>query len=292
MSGSDRMQRLSFKVLCASLIVVTVVFGVEVKFARSMYYAIACVQFLVICIAAWVLGAREIRRAAEGRRLAAAGALLVTPWALFSFLPGIGPPGGETHEENQLRYFVLLLNTIAVGGGLVVLRELLLEAGERFYSTLGFAAIVFATPLYLVWGVILLDYHRAAQHFDRDSAPAHVISMLNLSDILLFFGGALTYLANASIAASLGQAQWLGRKSSRAFIAASLFALLCLAVRGLTFPNPEEPMPWYTVPGYVVGIPAVPWIMLCWCGVVLLKRADASKSGPMRTGNGPETRIE
>lgn len=32
-------------------------------------------------------------------------------------------------------------------------------------------------------------------------------------------------------------------------------------------------MHWYTIPAFVAGIPAVPWIMPCLFGVVLLRRA-------------------
>jgi hypothetical protein len=31
--------------------------------------------------------------------------------------------------------------------------------------------------------------------------------------------------------------------------------------------------PWYTIPGFIFAIPAIPWIMPCLFGVVLLRRA-------------------
>jgi hypothetical protein len=94
------------------------------------------------------------------------------------------------------------------------------------------------------------------------------------SDILLFFGGALTYVASAAFAASLGRAQWFGRTASRVFVTVSLLALLFLVVRGLQFPARSVAMSsWSTIPGFVVGIPAIPWIMPVLFGVALLRRA-------------------
>jgi hypothetical protein len=45
-----------------------------------------------------------------------------------------------------MRYLVLIVMAMAVAGGFVVLKEALGEVGERFYSTLGFAAVILAGP--------------------------------------------------------------------------------------------------------------------------------------------------
>ena len=61
---------------------------------------------------------------------------------------------------------------------------------------------------------------------------------------------------------------------------ASFFAALCLVIRGLQFPDPAEVFKhWYAIPGFVVGIPAVPWIMSCLFGVVLLRRVGDEQRG-------------
>lgn len=166
-------RRLSYIVLCVSLVLVTVVFGVRATYIPGVYYTLAVVQFTVIGLAAWNLGAWAIRAQAEERRkLAVAGGLLILPFALFSLLAGIGPPGlGQTHAENQMRYLILLIHEIAIAGGLVVLREALSEAGERFYSTLGFAAIMLATPLYLIWATILLGAHSSKELVSSGQVP-------------------------------------------------------------------------------------------------------------------------
>ena len=272
-------QGLSFIVLCASLIVVTVLFGLRVKYTQAVYYAVAILQFTVICFAAWDLGGWAIGSDAGDRRpLAVAGALLIAPWALFSFLPGIGPPGDQTAAENELRYLVLLINAIAIAVGFVVLREVLSKGGEHFYSTLGFAAILIATPLYLVWATIAVGYFRAKQADSSGQAASRIISLVEISDILLFFGGALTYLAAAAFAASLGRRLWLGHVMTRTLVTASLLALLCLMIRGLWFPDPRTVFAhWYAIPGFIVGIPAVPWIVPLLFGVALLRRAGSAR---------------
>jgi hypothetical protein len=65
---------------------------------------------------------------------------------------------------------------------------------------------------------------------------------------------------------------------SRAYVTASLIALFFLAVRGLQFPVRSVAMTsWSTIPGFVVGIPAVPWIMPLLFGVLLLRRASDAR---------------
>src|SRR5262249_3643159 len=55
--------------------------------------ALAAAQLAVLCIAAWFVGASAIfGDEPGGQRLALAGALLITPWGLFAFLAGFGPP--------------------------------------------------------------------------------------------------------------------------------------------------------------------------------------------------------
>jgi hypothetical protein len=99
-----------------------------------------------------------------------------------------------------------------------------------------------------------------------------ITSLADLSDMFVFFGGVLTYLATAAFAVSLGRTQWLGRRVAYAFVAASFFAVLCVVTGGLEFPDPTN-MHWVTIPRFIAGIPAFPWIMPCLFGVGLLRRA-------------------
>src|SRR6187455_237227 len=155
MPGSQP-RRTSFVVLCIGLLAVTADMAIVELRVPGLYHAIAAVQVSVLILSAWMLGARAIFRGADQRRtLALAGALLVLPWMLLALLPGVGRPDQASLPDNETRYVILLLDTIAVGCGLVFLREALVQAGERFHSTLGMAAALIATPLYLVWGAIM-----------------------------------------------------------------------------------------------------------------------------------------
>jgi hypothetical protein len=51
-----------------------------------------------------------------------------------------------------------------------------------------------------------------------------------------------------------------------------------MVMRGLSVPEISgNTAPWYTRPGVIVGIPAIPWIMPCLLGVVLLRRAGDAR---------------
>ena len=134
-------RRLSYVLLCASLVLITVMFGLRASYSLSMYLALAFFQISFAGFVLWRVGVSEVRSASENNRMvAAAGALLVMPWIVFSLLAGLSAPPAATPSENQLRYVILLINSILVVGGLLVLRQALSSAGERFYSTLGVAA--------------------------------------------------------------------------------------------------------------------------------------------------------
>jgi len=104
----------------------------------------------------------------------------------------------------------------------------------------------------------------------QGQAPSALVSL----DMLLFVACPLTHLASAAFAASCGRAGWLGRGAARADVILNLVTVPFIVLWGLAFPDPTAmSTPWYTRPGFVAGIPAVPWIMPCLQGVVLLRRA-------------------
>jgi hypothetical protein len=238
------------------------------------------VQLTAVSVAGWRLGAWAIRtEGVEGRRLAVAGALLIAPWIPFSLLPGVGLPQQATETENYLCYGVLLIDGMLMAAGLIVFSEALKEAGERFYSTLGFAATVLAGPLFLIWAMFPLALGGAAAQ-DRSATgqlPLWFTSLQGLSEILLMSAVVLTYLAAAAFAAALGQTQWLGRTSSRAFAGTSLFAVVCLTTMMAVALPSQDPMAifktWYAIPGFVFSIPAVSFMIPSLLGVTLLRRA-------------------
>ena len=275
----NTVRRVSYVFLCIVPFLSFVVVGVRAFRVPGVYQAVGVVYFAAIAIAAWTLSAGAIRGDVQGRRLLGlAGTLLVTPFALVALLwVGLGGPWQATAAENQMRYLVLIVMATAVAGGFVVLREALSEAGERFYTTVGFAAIMLSGPLYLIWNTFAFGVFFAKEH--AGEVPQALHSLGDTFDLLLFVAAFLTYFATAAFAASLGRAQWLGRRATRVFIIVSSVALLFLMIRGVQYPDPRAlSTPWYTSPGFVVGIPAVPFIMPFLFGVVLLQRAGEEQS--------------
>jgi len=214
-----------------------------------------------------------LRGTVEQRRVALAGGLLLAPFALICLLwVGLGPPWGAIPIENRMRYLVLLASAMAVAIAFVVLKDALVDAGERIYSLLGSATNVFAGAAYMIWLTIYVSVY--AERVRETQLPADIVLLVNMSDVLLFVACVLTYLTTAGFAASLGKVGWLGRPAARTFAVANLVAVLLIATRGLSFPDPAATStPWYTQPGFIAGIPAVPWIMPFLIGLVLLRRA-------------------
>ena len=176
-----------------------------------------------------------------------------------------------------MRYAVLLAGAIGVTVGFHLLKEALSESGERLFSTLALATGILSGSAYVVWTSFQLgDF--ALRLAKGEGTPA-VASMNNVFDALLFAAGVLAYVATAAFAHALARVGWLGQNASRAYVALNLIAVIFLILRGVSFPSPGgDPAPWYTRPGFIVGIPAVPWFMPYFLGVLLLRRAGSSRA--------------
>jgi hypothetical protein len=267
-------QRISFVFLCATPFVAAIAAVARPLRIPGVYHVIGGVLFAGISIAAWTLGARTIRADVQGRRLLGlAGILLVTPFALMALLwVGIGGPWAATAAENQMRYLLLIVMASAAAGGFVVLKEALSEAGERFYSALGFAAIILASPLYLVWDAFVFAAYFGTEH--TGEIPPALMSLHIGLNLLVSLAGALTYAATAAFAASLARTKWLGRKASLAYLIVNFIALFFIVILVQQRPDPAAvSQPWYIIPGGILGVPALPLIMPFLLGVVLLRRA-------------------
>jgi hypothetical protein len=265
-------RRVSYWFLFVIFIVAIVLGAIRPLRVSPFYQVIGVIQFAAMALAGWVLGARAITTQARGPRLLAlAGIFLITPFALLALLwVGLGPPWVATPAENQMRYLVLTAMAIAIVVGFVVLREALADADKK--SSVGFATILLAGPLYLIFDAF--GFGISTVRLNGGEVPSTFHDLNPVIDMILFLAGALTYIATAAFAVSLSQARWIGRGASRAFMIISLVALLLLVIRGLHFPDPKAlSTPWYTSPGFIVGIPAVPFIIPFLFGVVLLRRA-------------------
>jgi len=245
----------------------------------GLYQIIGAVMFAAIFTAAWTVGVRAISVDSEKRRhLAVAGALLLAPFALVALLwVGIGAPWMATPAENQMRYLVLMVMVLAASSGLVALRQALWEAGERFYSTLGMAAVLLACPLYLIWEAFAFGAYFIREH--GAEIPPAIVSLQPFLHVLESFSAALAYIATAVFAASLSRTDWLSRKASRAYIILNVIAVLFIVIKIFERPDPAAiSQPWYTLPGFILGVPALPLIMPSLLGVVLLRRAGDGQS--------------
>ncbi len=268
-------RRMSFYFLCAFPFVALATVAVRDLRIPGVYHAIGALHFAAIAFGAWILGARAIvSAAAPQRRLALAGVLLIFPWTVIALLwVGLGAPFQATAAENYMRFLVLLTNVVVVAGAFVVMKEELYAAGEYFYSTIGFAASIPGAVAYLVC-ISMSVAASIAELAGKDASVAGGFS--GLYDVLEFVACILTYVATAAFATSLGKVQWLGRNAARVYTVASAMLVALLVARGLSYPDLSgDTAPWYARPAFIAGIPAIPWLMPCLLGVVVLRRAGA-----------------
>jgi hypothetical protein len=185
-----------------------------------------------------------------------------------------------------MRYAVLLAGSVGVTAGFVVLKDALVESGERVFSALALATSVLSGAAYLGWSSFQLGYFSLILA-NGEVSPA-LASMNDVFDALLFAASALAYIATAALALALRQAGWVGQNATRTYVALSAIAMTLLFLRGVSFPAPgSDPAPWYTRPGFIVGIPAVPWLMPYFLGVLILRRAGTPHASPHSPGPPP-----
>ena len=201
-------RRIGYLFLCALPFLDLVVGGARPLRTSGVYPVIGVVLFTAVVIAAWVVGARVISVKDTGaRKLALAGVLLILPWAIISLLwVGIGAPFQATLQENYMRFLVLVSNSIIVTSAFVVLKDALYHGGERFYSTLGFAASLAAGSTYLACLTISLAQVTMLLGGDKTPLPAIVA---HLYSALEFVACIMTYVATAVFATALGRARFL-----------------------------------------------------------------------------------
>ena len=273
----DQYRRLGLAVLSLTLLVAIALLGAPSELAGVVGVGPAVLQPAVIAIAAWLAGLDLLFTGAEAERTTLLGAaFLILPVALFALWFGYGPPEFATHAQNTLRYLTLIIDTASIGIGFVLVQDGLGEAGERTFSKLSLAMILSATPLYLVWAAMLLEAHRAALAKMPWARGPWIQWLSGWSDILLFFGGIATYLAGASLAIAFARVAWIGPRTAWVLVGVTLIAVVGLLLRGIDFPDPTVVFAQgYSIPGWIAGIPAVPWLIPCILGLILIRRAAA-----------------
>ena len=269
---SRQAQRASYVFLCSLPFLDLVLLGARPLRIPVVHEVVGGILFAAIATTAWILGASMIVSGAPApRKIALAGALLIVPFAIMSLLwVGIGAPFEATQTENYMRFLVLVANSIIVASAFVVLKDALSDAGERFFSTIGFAASVPAGMAYLFCTSMSAAYTVASMQGNAASAPAVLGALYG---VLEFAACVLTYTTTAAFATSLAKVGWLGRGAARAYVIASAVLVSLVVMAGVMYPEiSSATAPWYTSPGVIARIPAVPWIMATLLGVVVLRR--------------------
>jgi hypothetical protein len=169
-----------------------------------------------------------------------------------------------------MRFLVLVWNSILVTIGFVILKDVLSEAGERVCSTVGLATALTAGAAYLVCLNLSLARTALALQGDEASPPAILGTYYSAIE---FVACVMTYVTTAVFATGMGRVRLLGRVAATSYVTMGAILVLLIIMRGLAFPEISgNTPPLYTRPGVIAGIPAIPWVMPCLLGVVLLWR--------------------
>ena len=279
MRDDRTLRRAGYLLLCAIPVLLGPLTGSRALRVPVVHEAVGALLFATIVVSSWWLARPAVKSRDDlASLLRVAGALLIMPTTLIALLwVGLATPWDATPAENKMRYAVLLAGAIGVTVGFHLLKEALGESGERLFSTLALATGILSGSAYVVWTSFQLgDF---ALRLAKGEVTPAVASMNNVFDALLFAAGVLAYVATAAFAHSLARVGWLGLNASRAYVALNLVAVTFLILRGVSFPSPGgDPAPWYTRPGFIVGIPAVPWFMPYFLGVLLLRRSGSSRA--------------
>jgi hypothetical protein len=270
---SQNARRIAYVFLCASPFLILVIAAARPLRVSGVYQPLGLAIFAAVAISVWIVG-RDVMRLKESgpRQIALAGFLLILPWAIISLLwVGIGPPFQATLPENYMRFGVLLWDSILVSIAFVVLTGALHQVGERIYSTVAFGAAVPAGVAYLGCLSFSLAQVDTLMRGDRTPLP---MFLGNFYSALEFVACVMTYVATLFFAVALWRTKLLRRGAACVYMVVSALMMLLIIMRGIDFPEiSSHTAPWYTRPGVIAGIPAIPWFMPGLLGVVLLRRA-------------------
>lgn len=250
-------------------------FGVG-HISYRLYVPIWLLNVCVMAAAAWLLGGHTMGRADGGvQHLAAAALLLLVPWVLFSIFFGMGPPPATAAAwaalvvEQQVRYALLIVGGVLATLGFGLLRECIKDAGEKIYSQLGFTAMLIAVPLFILnmvfWGSYLGEVSTVFAKLAPGQRPDWYLPVRAEFGLVSTVEVGLTYVATAAFATSLRAAGWISPTACRVYQGLSLLGLLLAAL------PPGLPEPLATL-GFLVCVPAIPFIMPYVIGVNLLQR--------------------
>lgn len=269
-------QKLSLVYLClVPLIVFAIGFGVG-HVSYKIYLPIWILCACLMLIAAWNLGGYHIKSHDQRIKQQAATALMLfAPWLLFSIFAGMGPPPPTLQgwvnaaAEQQIRYTLLISGGILLVLGSALLKVKLQAAGENLYSVMAAAAINLAVPLFIInmafWGYYLTDAFRVFVQLNVSKRPdlygptKSLFYVISIAEVLLM------YLGTVFFAVSLKVTGLFNPAACRYYVFFGLVDMVLVVL------PPSWPEPFGTA-GYLVAIPAIPFIMPYLIGVHLLKQ--------------------
>jgi hypothetical protein len=276
---------LSYVYLC-SIPVLTFVFAFTTgHISPRLYIPIWLLNFCIMALAAWTLGAKAFRSAKKEKRyLILGGCLLILPIALLSILFGMGAPPDtirewvDTATEQKVRFDILLVDGILVALGLSLIKLFLQEEGEKLFTQLGFTAVLIAIPLFFIntsfWHSFALQSYKIKIAGNAPEKPLEWFTPAFQQIWIITIGQVLlTYFSAAMFAGSLRQTGIFRRAPALIYIVFSVIAILAI----LLFPLYPGATAFSGFPYYPFMIPAVPIMLFYYVGVNLLKVAGKNR---------------
>lgn len=246
----------------------------------KIYLPLWLINVCLMIIAAWFLGAHVIKNNdTEKKHLAVVACLLLAPTLLTSIFGGMGVPPDTVKEwvttatEQQVRFSFLITSGILIGFGLILLREKLKQTEGKFYAQFGFAAIIIALPILVFnmsfWHSFALETYKIKIASVSEKTPEWFLPVVNQVWVLSIVEVSLTYLAIIAFVAALKSANWFRRTPSSIYIIISLLAIVCI----LLYPLYSGSAVFSGFPYYPFMIPAIPFFLIYFIGVNLLRKA-------------------
>ena len=260
------------------LAVVAIGFGIG-HVSYKIYLPIWVVNACLMVAAAWHLGGYQLRNNnQEIKKQVITALLLFAPWLFFSIFAGMGPPPAtlqgwvNSAAEQQIRYTILIAGGILFALGSALLKVKLQAAGENLYSVMASAAINLAVPLFIInmafWGYYFTDAFRVFIKLGGTKRPdlhgpiKSLFYVISIAEVLLM------YLGTVFFAVSLKVTGLFNPVACRYYI---IFGLIGMVLVLLPSYWPEP----FGTAGFLVAIPAIPFIMPYLIGIHLLKHAKA-----------------
>lgn len=207
--------------------------------------------------------------------------LLIVPWILISMFAGLGPPPEteqgwvDTALEQQIRYFMLVIAGISLVMGFSLLASAQARMKSVTLSTVALAGLYVAIPLFVLnmifWGFYLPEYFQ--KHMASGSAvePDWFHSLRKWFGMISVVEVALTYLSTAFFSWSFFRCGWMTRTGARLYVIFSIVGFLIIVLSAFL----GEP---FITAGFIVSIPATPFLMPYLMGVNMIRRSAGSKN--------------